>query len=312
MMAPVEEALRSVVTTMAENMTETWTTLELYSMYLAASGTAARRQFVSSITDYFGDKLLLLHVEGCESVVGFKTSLGQFIKIAKKSNSNSDDDELEKLVRKIRSEVRATPKPGDYNLSDYVRHKVIRSTSATLLNLVSSLVSGGAISKPSLTLAQCIQQHICGVGRNQTTLGLAVKLHHKHGSSELIKTLNEHGITITYDEVLRFRKSAAKFVFDNHSDYHKKLGLSTEIGPIFSWADNYDLYIASPNGMKSTHAMVMEFTQHPAGIINTGNIGVMQLNIPRLKKHEASSVRFTHQSIQLEHYTGPSKVTPPS
>ncbi|KAG1674268.1 hypothetical protein GQR58_015168 [Nymphon striatum] len=275
MMAPVEDALRSVVTTMSENMVETWTTTELYSMYIAASGTVTKRQFLSSITDYFSDELLVLHIDGCENVVGFKSQ------------------------------------PGDYNLSYYVRHKVIENTSATLLKLVSSLVSGGDITKPSLTLAQCIQQHICGAGRNQTTLGLAVKLHHKYGSSELIKTLNEHGITSTYDEVLRFRKSVAKFVLDNQSDYHKKLGLSTEIGPIFSWADNYDLYIASPNGMKSTHAMVMEFTQHPAGIINTRNIGVMQLTIPRLKKHDMSSVRFTHQSIQLEHYTGPSKVNPP-
>ena len=55
------------------------------------------------------------------------------------------------------------------------------------------------------------------------------------------------------------------------------MGLSADIGPVFSWADNYDLYIASPNGMKSTHAMVMEFTQHPAGIIEAGNIGAMQL-----------------------------------
>jgi len=94
-----------------------------------------------------------------------------------------------------------------------------------------------------------------------------VQLHHKYGSSELINILHEHGITATYDEVLR--KSVAKFVFDNQSDYHKKLNLSTEIGPIFCWADNYDLYIASPNGMKSTHAMVMEFTQHPAGIFNS-------------------------------------------
>ena len=70
-----------------------------------------------------------------------------------------------------------------------------------------------------------------------------------------------------------------------------------EIGAIFSWADNYDLYIASPNRTKATHAMVMEFTQHTAGIIETGNIGVMQLTIPRLKKHEASSLRLTHQAI---------------
>jgi len=59
-----------------------------------------------------------------------------------------------------------------------------------------------------------------------------VKLHHNHGSSELIKTLNEHGITSTYDEVLRFCKSVAKFVLDNQSDYHKKLGLSMEIGQL--------------------------------------------------------------------------------
>ena len=84
-----------------------------------------------------------------------------------------------------------------------------------------------------------------------------------------------------------------------------------ELGPIFSWADNYNLYIASPNGITATHAVVMEFTQHHAGIIETGNIGVMQLTIPRLKKHESSSLRLTHQAIQLGHYTGRSKRNPP-
>ena len=91
-------------------------------------------------------------------------------------------------------------------------YRVTESTSATLVRLVSSLVSGGAITKQSLTLAQCIQQRAGGTSSNQTTLGLAVKLHHKHGSSELVKTLNEHSITSSYDEVLRFRKSVAKFV----------------------------------------------------------------------------------------------------
>ena len=122
---------------------------------------------------------------------------------------------------------------------------MIESTSATLVRLVSSLVYGGAITKPSLTLAQCIQQHVGRTNINLTTLGLAVKLHNKHVSSELVKTLNEHGITSSYDEVLRFRKSVAKFVTDNQLDSHKKLGLNMKIGPIFSWADNYDLYIAT-------------------------------------------------------------------
>ena len=308
---PLEEAMKSIISKIAQNVTETWTTSELYSMYTAASGHLSRKQFVSNVKAHFGAELLVLHIEGCESVLGFEASLGRVMKIVKVSNSQGCDDQVDKLVRSIRSEVMAMPRPGDYNLGDFVYQRLVQSTSKTLLKLVSSLVSDGFTTKQSLTLAQCIQQHIGGANRNQTTLGLAVKLHHKHGSSELIRTLNEHGITCTYEEVLRFRKSVANFVSDNHTDYHNKLGLSAKVGPIFSWADNYDLYIASPNGIKTTHAMVMEFTQHPAGIIETGNIGVMQLTIPRLRKHEASSSKITKQVIQTEHYTGPSKVNPP-
>ena len=83
-----------------------------------------------------------------------------------------------------------------------------------------------------------------------------------------------------------------------------------EIGPIFSWADNYDLHIATPNGMKTTHTMGMEFTQRPAGIMNA-DIGVMQLKIPRLRKHETSNTQLADHGIQLEHYVGPSKRNPP-
>ena len=38
-------------------------------------------------------------------------------------------------------------------------------------------------------------------------LGLAVQLHHRFGSSELIRILCEHGLISFYDEVLEFRKS---------------------------------------------------------------------------------------------------------
>lgn len=140
-----------------------------------------------------------------------------------------------------------------------------------------------------------------------------MKLHHKYGSRELIESLNDHGFVTKYDEVLRFRKSAAQFVTKDPAEYQNNLGLTTELGPIFSWADNYDLYVACPNGMKSTHAMVSEFTQHPApGTITTGSIGVMQLKIPRLRWSEERSFQLTHQSLQLEHYSGPPKLKPPA
>ena len=57
---------------MAENATDSWITSELYVMYVAALGTVSRRQFVSNVTAHFGDELLVLHIDGCDSVVGFK------------------------------------------------------------------------------------------------------------------------------------------------------------------------------------------------------------------------------------------------
>ena len=57
--------------------------------------------------------------------------------------------------------------------------------------------------------------------------------------------------------------------------------------------------------------MVCEFTYHPSNIIKSQNdIGVMQLKIPRLKKHELASIRLT-PTVQLAHYNGPSKLNPP-
>ena len=56
--------------------------------------------------------------------------------------------------------------------------------------------------------------------------------------------------------------------------------------------------------------MVMELTQHPAGIIEEENIGVMQLTIHRIKKHELT-LQVNNQSLQISHYGGPTKQNPP-
>ena len=92
---------------------------------------------------------------------------------------------------------------------------------------------------------------------NQTTLGLAVKLHHKFGSSELVKLLNEHGIVTTYDEVMRFRKSAAKYISGNRGKVHEVIGLMRRVSPICGWFDNFDLLVCTPNGRRETHAMAI-------------------------------------------------------
>ena len=100
---PVEEAMKYVISKMTQNVTETWTTSELYAMYTAASGNLSRKYFVSNIKAYFGTEVLVLHIEGCDSILGFEASLGSVIKVVKVSHSQGDDDEVDKLIRKIMS-----------------------------------------------------------------------------------------------------------------------------------------------------------------------------------------------------------------
>ena len=103
-----------------------------------------------------------------------------------------------------------------YNLGDFTRDKAIESSSQTLLNLVSSLVSKGAVTRESLSLTQSIQA-LMTKNFNQTTLGLAMKLHYRFGSREVIDLLHANGYIASYDEVLRFRKSAA--ILTGESEY---------------------------------------------------------------------------------------------
>ena len=142
-----------------------------------------------------------------------------------------------------------------------------------------------------------------------------ITLHHRHGSSELIKLLHEHGFIVSYDEVIRFRKSAASFVCNKSSDLHQAMGLHRRVGPIFGWFDNFDLLVSTPNGRRETHVMAHEFQQHPAGHIEVGNAqpGTMNFSIPRLLKSAARALNTSiSRSVPLQHYTGPKKVNPPA
>ena len=138
--------------------------------------------------EYFGENLVQMHDPGYETEIGLKKNVRATLKMTRKT-MEEDIEDIDNVVRRIKTEVSSMPISSDYDLSDFRFNKVVEDTSKTLLKFISILVSKGTITKKSLTLAQCIQQHIAeynGSRRNQTSLGLALKLHHKIGSSELI------------------------------------------------------------------------------------------------------------------------------
>ena len=310
-----ESALKELIEYMNRDRSRMWNSVELHSLYSDLGGKHHRRDMFSKLTDCMSKDIIVVRVDGCASIVGFRETVAKSLKVV--TIDDIDERSIASVVRQIKHEARVVKyNSANYDLSEFTQENTIKATSPSLLQLVSELVSDGKVSKKSLSLSQSIQSHVTGT-RNQTTLGLAVKLLHQHGSSQLLKLLHEHGFTTSYDEALRFRKSAARLLGDNAQLLHQFMGLCRTAGIIFAWFDNFDLQVFTPNGRRSTHVLSHEFQQpHPAGILEYGRAkpGTSSLIIPRLSKKAAQSKTSSTSSgsLPLQHYTGPTKVNPPA
>ena len=99
---------------------------------------------------------------------------------------------------------------------------------------------------------------ITSIIRNQPTdlqVALGVLL---RDSKTLIGYMYDYGITCSYDEVLRFKKSAAKAASASANPHG--IGCSDN-GMVQVIVDNFDTDISSPNGKLSTHSLAMILTQ---------------------------------------------------
>lgn len=305
-----DDALNAVMIHMHNDRSRLWNSIELHELYVQCGGDLGRKAMLSNLMSCLGNEGVIIRIDGCASVIGFRETVGNTLKMVKAD----DNDQMDDVVRQVRAEARDVEyNSANYDLSMFTKARIIESTSPTLLKLVAKLISNGKVTKKAVSLSQAIQSHVTST-RNQTTLGLAVKLHHRYGSSDLIRLLHDHGFIASYDEVRRFRKSAAKLMGDDVNVLHRFMGLDRSVGLIFGWFDNLDLQVCTPNGQRNTHAMVHEFQQsHPAGILHTGRArpGESKLVIPRLNI-SASKREISSGSLPLQHYNGPTKVLPPA
>ena len=306
--------LMHVLDNMNSDKTRIWSTVELFDLYQSYGGTLSRRIMVEKVCASFNDDVLLMQIDGCASMLGFRDQLSKYMRIIDMESDNTND--TDDIVSKIRTEVRSLSKHPDYDLSSFKFDNCVANTSPTLLSLISKLVSNGKVDRKSLSISQSIQQHIQMIP-NTTVLGLGIKLHHRFGSKELITLLNEYGYICTYDEVRRFRKSVAAYTTEQGIQCQ---GLDANRGPVYGWFDNYDLNVFTPNGKRETHAMAVEFSQNKLDVVSEDSDvcfqrdvkGTHDITVPRLSKKAMESLQLTNSSpIEIKHYSGPKKPLPP-
>ena len=108
--------------------------------------------------------------------------------------------------------------------------------------------------------------------------------------------MHDFGVTCTYDELLRFKKSAAVVASKNT----KYTAISrAEDGLVQIVADNFDADISSQNGKLSTHSLAMIVTQPDI------NAHQQEQSIQRLTKSDMS--REIDYELEIARYNGPPK-----
>ena len=110
---------------------------------------------------HLGDDVVVLHVERCASIIGFRQFVGKILRFSKVNTVDEENEDA--LVRKITTEARGIAHNNKtYDLSDFTYDTTLQHTSKTLLRFVSKLISNGQITKASLSLSQSHQQKLHG------------------------------------------------------------------------------------------------------------------------------------------------------
>ena len=288
-----DESLQAVISVLNEDQSQIWNSVELHTLYVENEGCdLSRRLLVTRLLEYFGDNLIALSCPGIATILAFRSGAAKALRIIPDQQEDDTDIAVNKLKKKICQEVNGII----VDRNNYKAHLDYDSASifasSTLLNLLSCLSPKLDNTLPTVLMGNIITSVLTN-HPTQLQISLAVLLRQ---SKELVKTMNDFGVTCTYDELLRFKKSVAVSAAKS-----AELTAISKVkdGLVQVVVDNFDADIASQNGKLSTHSLAVVLTQPAA------NLQHQEHNIPRLKKTEMT--KEIDYQLDIVRYSGPKK-----
>ena len=62
-------------------------------MYVGYGGVLTRKQMFTQLLTHLGDDIIVLHLEGCASVVGFSELVGRIVKVVKVDTVDEEEED---------------------------------------------------------------------------------------------------------------------------------------------------------------------------------------------------------------------------
>ena len=194
-------AWKHMVTTLSNDQKRVWNTVELQQEYQDHGGVDLTR---SQLAENLEGDLLMLSTPGYANVVSFRCHASTILKMVR-----YDEDVIENSIRHIAKQVKkecsAIPLDATKYRLNIDAQLAQESVSCTVQNILASILT----KRENTPLALLIGKIITSVLRNRPTylqIALGVLL---RDYKTILGYTYDYGIACSYDEILRFKKSAA-------------------------------------------------------------------------------------------------------
>ena len=263
-----------------------WLSTELHAVYMANGGSDSNiPRFLKKIVDILNDDVYCFKSPGLASIIMNKKKASSMFRIIE--YKEEEDLDLKKAAAKIKQEITevSTLKNEYPVLSDEAMSEFQIPTLNDLLSAVSFKLSESNFL--SLLGSMITSKVTSRVTMLQVAIGLLV--HEKI----LIQDLYDYGVTSSYDEIRRFKISAAV------SEKNRSTNFDSALGLVQGSSDNFDVSLSTQNGLKQTHSLATIITQYG------GHEDKGREKITRLKKEELPKVKI--QNVELKRFAGEKK-----
>ena len=295
----VDVAFGMTVDAVRAEPSRVWNSIELYDLYQSNGGKdVSRRTLVSTLSEYFGSDLLVLSGSGIASLLVLQSKVSSLLRLVPSSDEDDVEIGLEKVVHQIVRDVKESL-VDDKNYHARVDMDIaLDCVSSTLLSLLSKMSKKLDNTLPAALIKNIVTNAISGTF---TTLQIAlgVVLNRKG----LIEQFHDFLASCSYDEVLRFKASAAAAAVSNAS---LRGHVHAEDSLVQLVSDNFDAQISSQNGLLSTHSLAMLLTF----VDKHGQDDPNSQTFRRIRKDEMKEQII--QDIPIQRYCGPKKPDMPS
>ena len=251
----IDSGLKHLITVMSSDKSRIWNSLELFQEYQNNHGSIiARRGLIGKLRAHFQDEFVVLSSPGYASIVAFHYNAAAALKMVKDDEDDDFGSNIGRLAKTIVKDCKDILFDTSKYKLDIDEHIAAEAGSSTLLTLLATLSPKLNKTLPALLIGNTVTSVLKNQAiALQVALGFLLR-----DSKTIVNNMYDYRVTCSYDELLRFKTSAAVAASSDPS----KQGISdARQGLIQVVADNFDCDICSPNGKLSTHSLAMIVTQ---------------------------------------------------